>query len=266
MNKIAIFLSPFMLVGMIFLFASQALADNSLTLAENGLYDPATGSINYTLSWSFASSTLLSNLTISNNIPLGTTFVSLDKGGVVASGGINWNVGPQNGPATGSVGFTVSVDAAQALNPRIPPLYPLSCGIMSQATATGTVLSPANIVTATITNRMDLVSGCNYGGSGSGGSGIPGVSGISGITNGGGPPNPGSSNIGGSSSGGGLPSTNSTSTNPSGNGVAPQMPPQVLGASTPTLSLPRTGLPEWVLLVVLTLSVSLTFIYRKVYG
>lgn len=108
--------SLFFLIGMVF-NAPPSLADGGLNLSASGIYNPVTGNINYTAHWSVASSSSFSSLNITASLPSGTSFASVGDNGQNTASGFNWSLGAPAAGSSGDVHFSVSVDAAKALNP-----------------------------------------------------------------------------------------------------------------------------------------------------
>jgi len=65
----------------------------------------------YTLNYSNTGGGDATNVVISDTLPTKTTFVSATNGGTVANGAVTWNIGTLLHGASGSVSFTVQLDA-----------------------------------------------------------------------------------------------------------------------------------------------------------
>lgn len=84
----------------------------SLTVSKAA---PATvasgGSLTYTITYSNVGTGPAAAVVITDTVPTGTTFVSATAGGTFAAGVVTWNIGTVAAGASGSVSFTVTVDA-----------------------------------------------------------------------------------------------------------------------------------------------------------
>jgi uncharacterized repeat protein (TIGR01451 family) len=70
------------------------------------------GSLTYTIDYSNDGTGDALAVVITDTVPAGTTFVSATDGGTEAGGVVTWNIGTVAAGASGSVSFTVTVDAA----------------------------------------------------------------------------------------------------------------------------------------------------------
>jgi LPXTG-motif cell wall-anchored protein len=257
----------------VFAFFATAGAEG-LTIDQHSTYNPSTGNITYNLNWNVSTSTV-QNVAIVNSIPVGTTYVSANGGGMASGSAVTWNLGNKNFGDAGSVSFSTSLDAAKALaidsillpnielsvlpdgNLSVPtstadsfPYYllPLSCSIQNHVTISGEVQGLS--VSSTASSLLDVHPGCHSSFSGSGieGSGpsggstsSPSQTGVGGDQGG----FSGSPSGGSGGSGAGVPQVLGTNTGSGGasendppEGQGGYDEPQVLGIAT---ELPRTG-------------------------
>ncbi len=84
-----------------------------LSLEKTGEYDIETNQIGYTITWNVTGEGTLYDVTITDEVPTGTTFVSADNGGNESGGVVTWLLGHKTAPASGEVHFVVSVDSAE---------------------------------------------------------------------------------------------------------------------------------------------------------
>ncbi len=86
-------------------------------MTKNGVYGSVTGAITYTIHWSVVGTGGIDNLTITDVVPSGLTFVSASAPGIFDGiDTITWDLGPQAGGNSGDVTFDATLDAALAMN------------------------------------------------------------------------------------------------------------------------------------------------------
>lgn len=95
------------------LFMQQPLAPNMVVTKSDGLtfYDPLGQDVTYTITYQNTGQGAATNVTLSDTLPAGGTFVSC-TGGCTGTGPVNWNIGQVNAGASGSVTVTVALPAA----------------------------------------------------------------------------------------------------------------------------------------------------------
>ena len=86
----------------------------ALTLEKTGEYDAGTNQINYAIDWNITGEGTLYDVTITDSIPTGTTFMSADNSGTELGGIVTWLLGAKTALDSGTVNFVVSVDSAEA--------------------------------------------------------------------------------------------------------------------------------------------------------
>ena len=83
----------------------------TLSLEKTGVYDPATGQIDYSINWNVTGEGTLYDVTITDTVPTGTTFVSADNSGTELLGVVTWLLDAKTAPASGTVHMIVSVNS-----------------------------------------------------------------------------------------------------------------------------------------------------------
>jgi fibro-slime domain-containing protein len=83
----------------------------TLSLTKEGTYDSETNQVDYAITWNVLGEGTLSNVTITDTIPAGTTFVFADTGGTFSLGVVTWLLGAKTAPASGTIHMIVSVDS-----------------------------------------------------------------------------------------------------------------------------------------------------------
>jgi uncharacterized repeat protein (TIGR01451 family) len=78
-----------------------------ITLNKTGTADNH-GKISYKISYNITGSGMLTNVVITDPLPAGTTFVSADHGGTLASTIVTWHLGSLTAPTSGNVNLVVS--------------------------------------------------------------------------------------------------------------------------------------------------------------
>ena len=81
----------------------------TLDLQKSAEYDAATGEITYTIDWTVGGEGTIEDLTITDQVPAGTAFISADNGGVhnLVTNVVTWNLGDIVAPDSGSVEMVV---------------------------------------------------------------------------------------------------------------------------------------------------------------
>ncbi|MFA5009724.1 MAG: PA14 domain-containing protein [Patescibacteria group bacterium] len=82
----------------------------TLSIDKTGVYDQA-GQIDYTITWSVEGEGTLHNVTITDAIPAGTTYVPSDPSGIPAAGVVTWILGDKTAPDSGTIHLIVSIDS-----------------------------------------------------------------------------------------------------------------------------------------------------------
>lgn len=97
------------------LFMQQPPAPNMVVTKSDGLtfYDPNGQDVTYTITYTNTGLGAATNVTLTDTLPGGGTFVSC-TGGCAGVGPVTWNIGQVNAGASGSVTVTVALPAAGA--------------------------------------------------------------------------------------------------------------------------------------------------------
>ena len=81
----------------------------TLVLEKTAEYDVSTGEVTYTIDWTVGGGGTIEDLTITDQVPAGTSFVSADNGGVYnpVTNVVTWALGDKTAPDSGSVEMVV---------------------------------------------------------------------------------------------------------------------------------------------------------------
>ena len=131
---------------------STMVAAQSLLLLKMDTPDPvrAGNNISYTIQLENTGSVTLTGIVLSDPIPVGTTFVNADGGGVLAAGSrqVDWNIGTLSAGQKASRSLTVQVETGIAQAQRIE----------NTATATSNETSPQTARSVTTVNARTTAS------------------------------------------------------------------------------------------------------------
>jgi uncharacterized repeat protein (TIGR01451 family) len=148
---------PFALVVVLgFWDVHRLMAAPALTISKNAPTSvPAGQNLTYTITYGNTGPDPAGNVSITDQLPTGTTFVSATGGGIFANGFINWAIGTVSAGSTGlTVSFTVNVTALSGtINndnylitaPGIPPVTgaPVSTVVCTLPVAAASATSPS---------------------------------------------------------------------------------------------------------------------------
>ncbi|MEK7201255.1 MAG: hypothetical protein AAB737_01300, partial [Patescibacteria group bacterium] len=113
----------------------ESVDEPNITLEKSGEYDSDSGLVTFTINWSVIGEGTVYDVTITDPVPAGTTFVSANNGGTESLGTVKWNLGNKTSVDSGSVSFTVALDAVAAANLYATSYSDVDQGLRKNATA-----------------------------------------------------------------------------------------------------------------------------------